>query len=582
MGNASGTMPIERREIVKRLHRYRLLHGRHLWVLGGILIIGAVLRLFLLADKSIWLDEAFSISISQRGLGDLLDLVLRTDVHPPFYYLMLKFWLLLGESPSHVRLLSVLFSTASIALMYLVVASVFDDAQAGLIGAAILALSPFHIWYAQEARMYALLIFFVLASAYFMIQALKHGSFRYWFGYVLSTVLALYTDNGAIWYFLGISAFYLLSIKHFPGRTRGWLFSQATIILLFLPWLPLLLQQTRQAAEIFWLPPPSYQSVLAVFLDFNSLNFPWIAVSIFYLTVIFVWSYIVPENGWQRRLATIWLFIPLALSMLISLRHPLFLSRNLIIASIGYYLLVVGTIRKFGSAKATVVLLMPLLLMNAVSIGHNAWREEKENWQDLTQYVAAAARNTKGGLALFFPPYAELPFTYYFQRYDAPLETRGYPESEILLHPRQKRVANPSDLLEGRQYIWLVLRDDNTANMHVVVKKWLDNNGYVRSQDFKQDDLSVLSYVRWDVHNDLWWKSRPVIVTQTEPNPNLYIPVLFHDVQEDTTSTIHVVESGETLSAIARRFGTSVQELVKANSITNPDTINVGQQIIVP
>ncbi len=582
MGNASGTIGIERQETGRQLHRFRLLHGRHSWVLGGILVIGAVLRLFLLADKSIWLNEAFSISISQRGLGDLLDLVVRTDVHPPFYYLVLKFWLLLGESPGHVRLLSVLFSIASIALMYLVVSSVFDDAQAGLIGAAILALSPIHIWYAQEARMYALLIFFVLASAYFMIQALRHGSLRYWFGYVLSTVLALYTDNGGVWYFLGITAFYLLSIKHFPGRTRGWILSQAAIILLYIPWVPLLWQQTRQVAENFWLPPPSFQSVLDVFLDFNSLNFPWIAVSIFYLTVIFVWSYIVPDSGWQRRLATMWLFIPLVLSLLISLRQPVFLSRNLIIASIGYYLLVVGTIRKFRSAKATVVLLLPLLLMNAVSIGHNTWQEEKENWQDLTQHVAAAARNTKGGLALFFPPYAELPFAYYFQRYDMPLETQGYPESEVLLHPKQKRVTNPSDLLEGRPYIWLVLYDDKTSNMHLAVKKWLDNHGYVRSQDFIRDDISVLSYVRWDVYNDLWWKYRPVVLTQNESNPTLYIPILRHEVQEEETLTVHVVERGETLSAIARRFGTSVQALVEANSLANPDKLNVGQQIIVP
>jgi len=225
---------------------------------------------------------------------------------------------------------------------------------------------------------------------------------------------------------------------------------------------------------------------------------------------------------------------------------------------------------------------MPLLLMNAVSIGHNAWQEEKENWQDLTQHVAATAQNTKGGLALFFPPYAELPFAYYLQRYDVPLETQGYPESEILLHPRQKRATNPSDLLEGRPYIWLVLRDDETSNMHLVVKKWLDNHGYVRSQDFIRDDISVLSYVRWDVYNDLWWKSRPGVLAQTKSNPNLYIPVLFHEVQEDTPSTVHVVERGETLSAIARRFGTSVQALVEANSLTNPDRISVGQQIIVP
>jgi uncharacterized membrane protein len=121
----------------------------------------------LLADKSIWLDEAFSITISQHNLLDLLRLIVRTDTHPPLYYLVLKLWLVFGDSEMQARLLSALFSMASIPLMYYLATLIYADKRVGLIAATILVFSPFHVWYAQETRMYAMLIFFVLASACF-------------------------------------------------------------------------------------------------------------------------------------------------------------------------------------------------------------------------------------------------------------------------------------------------------------------------------------------------------------------------------------------------------------------------------
>lgn len=46
--------------------------------------------------------------------------------------------------------------------------------------------------------------------------------------------------------------------------------------------------------------------------------------------------------------------------------------------------------------------------------------------------------------------------------------------------------------------------------------------------------------------------------------------------------TIYVVQSGDTLGSIARRFNTTVAELMRLNSIANPDRINVGQKLTVP
>jgi LysM repeat protein len=62
----------------------------------------------------------------------------------------------------------------------------------------------------------------------------------------------------------------------------------------------------------------------------------------------------------------------------------------------------------------------------------------------------------------------------------------------------------------------------------------------------------------------------------------VYIPVLFHHVQEDTVSTVHIVVAGETLSGIARRYGTTVEALVNANNFLNPNRLRVGQQLIIP
>lgn len=549
-------------------------------LLLGVTLAGAFLRVYLLGQKSIWLDEAFSIALSQHGLEDLLRLTVLTDTHPPLYYVILKYWLALGQSEGHVRLLSAIFSTASIPLTYAVVSSLYKDNKVGLLGAAVMALSPFQIWYAQEARMYAMLTFFVLASAYLFIRALREGRRQDWAGYALATALALYTDNGAIWYVVATAIFFLLSRKRFPGRGKQWLWSQGAILLLYGPWLPFLLRQTRQVTESFWLSPPSFQTVLGAFLDFNSFNFPWMALSVLYMTVIFVWAYIVPRGDWQRRLATMLLFVPLFISLLLSLRQPIFLSRNLIVASLGYYLLVVDTIRKFDSRRVTVALLVPLLTMNLISVGYNAWVEEKADWRSLADYVASSARNRQDGLIVFIPAYAELPFSYYFRQHDLELDRQGYPEDEILLYSDPKQVQNLEDLLAGHSAVWLVLRDVETVDPEWQVKAWLDSNGYVRGADYVGDEISALTYLRWDLVQD-GPRASPPASTGDEVH-NIFFPSMSRNVPEPPPPTIHVVARGDTLWVIARRYGTTVEALMEANDISNPNRLSVGQELVIP
>lgn len=53
-------------------------------------------------------------------------------------------------------------------------------------------------------------------------------------------------------------------------------------------------------------------------------------------------------------------------------------------------------------------------------------------------------------------------------------------------------------------------------------------------------------------------------------------------VEETTDLQTHVVQPGQTLNQIARRYGVTVDALIDANKLANPDVLRIGQEIIIP
>ncbi|MGD8998451.1 MAG: glycosyltransferase family 39 protein, partial [Anaerolineae bacterium] len=146
-------------------HRCRLL-------LLAILLLGALLRFYRLDAQSLWNDEGNSARLAERSL-DLIVEGAAGDIHPPGYYLLLHCWrALLGHSEFALRSLSVLAGLALILFTYLLGRRLFAESTA-LTGAFISAISPFAIYYSQEARMYALLAALSAASTYLTIRTLQ-------------------------------------------------------------------------------------------------------------------------------------------------------------------------------------------------------------------------------------------------------------------------------------------------------------------------------------------------------------------------------------------------------------------------
>jgi hypothetical protein len=142
------------------------------WLVIITTLLGSFLRVLLLDSKGMWLDETFSIWLANQRVVDLLQWTAKLDPHPPLYYLLLHYWIALGgDTPYNVRLLSVLFGTGTIPLIYLI-GKRLSGVVVGLAAAVLLALSPFNIYFAQETRMYTCLTFNVAVAIYALVRLL--------------------------------------------------------------------------------------------------------------------------------------------------------------------------------------------------------------------------------------------------------------------------------------------------------------------------------------------------------------------------------------------------------------------------
>jgi uncharacterized membrane protein len=135
--------------------------GRNGLAMGlcSIIVLGAGLRAYALDFQSLWADEIFSLNITDptapfRQFWDRL----LADTHPPIYYLFLR-WssLVFPQSEITARAPNVLFGVLTIcAAATLPGASLSRSSRVAL--PLLLAVSPGAVWYAREARSYALLL----------------------------------------------------------------------------------------------------------------------------------------------------------------------------------------------------------------------------------------------------------------------------------------------------------------------------------------------------------------------------------------------------------------------------------------
>ena len=213
--------------------------------LAWLFAVSAVLRLAFVWVAPAWYDENFSLILSRLPLGQMLAAT-AGDVHPPLYYLLI--WPL-GQLHAPIWVLRIpgaLLSLASVWLFWRILQALELRPHVQAAALVLMAIMPIQLYYAQEARMYSLLEFLMLAACLAMLR--KRWA---WFG--LACGLMLYTQYYAIFY---IAALGLVATIRNKGDARRQLFMLLAGVLaglVFLPWAIVLQNQMHTLSGNYWM-----------------------------------------------------------------------------------------------------------------------------------------------------------------------------------------------------------------------------------------------------------------------------------------------------------------------------------------
>jgi hypothetical protein len=205
--------------------------------------LAAFLRLRALAAPY-WIDEGISVGISSHPLGEIPGL-LRQDGSPPLYYVLLHVWIaLFGSTPTATHALSVILAIACVPVAYWALAPF--GAWPGLAAAALMALDPFVGYYADETRMYSLLLLLGLAVCGAFLRAFVLRRRAHVAAFAVFAALTLYAHAWGAFLVGAAGVAWLALVVAGPDRrglVRDGLLAFGGAAVLFAPWVPTLIYQ---------------------------------------------------------------------------------------------------------------------------------------------------------------------------------------------------------------------------------------------------------------------------------------------------------------------------------------------------
>lgn len=204
-----------------------------------LVLIAFALRIYRIAEQSIWRDEGVSLQLAASSIPAILA-DRASNVHPPLYFILLHFWTgVAGFSELSARFFSLFFGVLLVPSLYSVVRKVFGTRTA-LATMAIAAFSPLYVVYSQETRVYSMLPLLYLFLIYRLYQ-LAQGEkliWKHWIGLVAVEGLCLYLHYFSILAVAYVNLFLAALWLRRRGAVnlRPWLSSQLLVVLSSVPW----------------------------------------------------------------------------------------------------------------------------------------------------------------------------------------------------------------------------------------------------------------------------------------------------------------------------------------------------------
>jgi 4-amino-4-deoxy-L-arabinose transferase-like glycosyltransferase len=193
-------------------------HSAVLWALAGLVALGVAVRFATLGVQSYHHDEVITAArVIPGDFADMLRQVKGSESNPPLYYVLAWAWAkAFGTGEIGLRSLSALLGAATVPVVFLIGRELVSN-RAGLIATAVVAVNPMLIWYSQEARSYAALVFFGALALFFFVRTLRTWSgwdLAFW---ALASSLALCSHYFAV-FAVAIEAVWLLVALRYVWR----------------------------------------------------------------------------------------------------------------------------------------------------------------------------------------------------------------------------------------------------------------------------------------------------------------------------------------------------------------------------
>jgi len=447
-----------------------------------VLVIGAELRFLGLGDRSLWFDEAFSLSVAKVPFPALIDFVRRNDPHPPLYYALLGAWIrLFGSSEVAARSLSALISIVTVLLLY-GFARRLVSREVALAATVLLAGSAFAVRAGQEVRMYPLLGLLALGSWYAMVLAIQGRRARFWALYVPITALMLYTHFFGF-LVLGSQLLYTLPRWRSDGRSAAAAaLAAATVLALFIPWVPVVIALVQRGAGWPTFRPPADLrqaldllglfgfggELLGMGGYFHTGGLVMWAAAIMVAPVIgLVGAGLYALRGERAWLLSCFWAAPIAAALIISQRYNVFYPRYFsflappfaLLVAAGVDLVAHGVPRLSRAVVVSSLLVLALAVNAPVAYGY-VWENKKDyDWRGAARLVTLNAG--RDDYLLFVPGFAQVPFEYYYKGKQDRLQLNPVEVFDMarLSRPTAPKVdkAWARRLAEAHPHVWLIM-----------------------------------------------------------------------------------------------------------------------------
>jgi len=445
----------------------------YLFFLAAIVILGLFLRLHGLGSESLWLDEGTSVRLAREPFQEILNEPAVYLSHPPLYFVLLKQWLRVsGDSEAAVRLPSAIFGVLSLIVFFGVSAQLFGK-KTGLIAVFFLCMSAYHVHYSQEARGYALAVFFSLCAMYFFVKLLKDPKPKFFAGNAAALLLLLYTSYSGLLMVLVQNVYVAFARiclrKNTPIKLFPWMVSQFLVAGVFALWV---LFVAKNMPEMGGADLASRVNIPDPFLLIPLLEYAFSGMFLAILSLLILYACIPRPPGAVTRgetfsgalyLSELWLLLPVVLVFVIaSLRITFYVSRYAIVALPAFCLLAArGGARISGNVlKAAALCLVAIFLI--LNLKEYYGHVNKTSWREIAGIIDSKA--SPGDLVLFNPGYFQKEiFDHYSKREDLvkapfPKRSEGLPVTleDKLDYVQNKDLPELLPLVVKHGRVWLI------------------------------------------------------------------------------------------------------------------------------